>query len=126
MLNLILKPQYLIPALITLGAFSYGWYWHSQYNKAQTIIAQQTRENANIKASNDLLQSAVQRWKAAADKYDQQLKRREALVAKRTIDSDKRIKTIYQGEYSQECDQAIQQGIARLVNLEFNWNNNIP
>jgi DNA anti-recombination protein RmuC len=118
--------------LITLSALTYGYYWHSQYGKSQAVIAQQLKEKAVCEANNSLLQSGVQRWKAAAAQYEQQLKRREALVAKQTAESNKRIKAILQKQYSPNCDEAIQQGIeqanqphAELAST-FHWNNNIP
>jgi len=129
MLSLLLKLKSYIPIaliFVALSAISYGWYWHSQYGKSQAIIAQQIRENATCTANNELLQSGVQRWKAAANEYDARLKRREALVAKQNAESKKRLQAILQTQYSTDCDTAIQQGMQQLDAPGFNWNNNIP
>jgi hypothetical protein len=106
--------------------------WHSQYGKSQAANAQLLQQLATCNANQQLLQSGVQRWKAAAAQYEQQLKRKEALVAKQTAESNKRIKAILQKQYSPNCDEAIQQGIeqanqphAELAST-FHWNNNIP
>jgi type II secretory pathway component PulJ len=129
MLTLLLKLKSLastLPIFIAIAALLYGCYWHGQYKKSQAIIAQQYQTIATCQASQQLLESAVQRWKAAAAQYDKQLKRKEALVAKRTAESDKRIKTILQTQYSSDCNQAIQQGIQQASYVKFNWHNDTP
>jgi uncharacterized protein HemX len=129
MLNLLLNPKSILPiaaVLIVLGATSYGWYWHTQYNKSQANNAQLLQQLATCNSSQQLLESAVQRWKAAADRYDKQLKRKEALVAKQDAESDKRIKAILHTEYSPDCNEAIKAGIQQSGKLQFHWNNNIP
>lgn len=137
MLSFLLNPRGIIPIasiLIALGGLSYGYYWHSQYGKSQAVIAQQLKEKAVCEANNSLLQSGVQRWKAAAAQYEQQLKRKEALVAKKTAESNKRIQSILQKQYSPDCNQAIRQGVEQATqarpelvsDLEFNWHNDIP
>jgi uncharacterized protein HemX len=115
MLNLLLNPKSILPitaVLITLGAISYGWYWHAQYNKSQANNAQLLQQLATCNSNQQLLESAVQRWKAAAARYDKQLKRKDALVAKENAASNERIKTILQTHYSPDCNKAIAQGIA--------------
>lgn len=111
-----------LPLAISLVAVTYGWYWHSQYKK-------QLQENASCTANIELLQSGVQRWKAAAAQYDEQLKRREAQVAKTNVKSKQKIQTILQTSYPQECNQAIQTGLqknhAEKIS-QFHWHNNIP
>lgn len=129
MLSLLLKLKSYIPTaliFVALSAISYGWYWHSQYTKSQAIIAQQVRENATCKANQDLLESGVQRWKAAANQYEIRLKLREELVAKQSAESQKRIQAIIQTNYSPDCNTAIQQGIQQSQKLGFHWHNNIP
>jgi uncharacterized protein HemX len=129
MLNLLLNPKSILPitaVLITLGALSYGWYWHAQYNKSQANNAQLLQQLATCNSNQQLLESAVQRWKAAAARYDQQLKRKDALVAKESVESDKRIKAILHTEYSPDCNKAIKAGIQQGSKLQFHWDNNIP
>jgi hypothetical protein len=129
MLNLLLKLKNIIPfaaILIILSVLAYGGYWRSQYNKSQVVIAQQIKANADIKASNDLLQSAVERWKVAAAQHDKLLKKKEVFVAKQTSDSNDRLNTIMQNQYSPDCGTAVSQGIEKISYLKFNWTNNIP
>jgi predicted nucleotide-binding protein (sugar kinase/HSP70/actin superfamily) len=129
MLNLLLKLKAFIPVICicaVLSAILYGQYWHTQYNKSQANNAQLIQQLANCNANQQLLESAVQRWKTAADQYDEQLKRKEAVVAKQTVESDKRVKTILQDQYSVNCNEAIQQGIQKSIAYQFHWVNNIP
>jgi uncharacterized protein HemX len=123
MLNLLLNPKSILPIaaiLIALGALSYGWYWHAQYNKSQANNAQFLQQLATCNGNQQLLESAVQRWKAAAARYDKQLKRKEALVAKENVESDKRIRAILQARYSSDCSAAIKQGIEKIGNPHIN------
>jgi uncharacterized protein HemX len=129
MLNLLLKLKAFIPVICIcalLSAVTYGYYWHTQYNKSQANNAQLIQQLATCNANQELLQSAVQRWKAAAQEHDTRLKRTEALVAKQTVESDKRVKTILQDQYSSNCDEAIRQGIKKSIDYQFHWVNNIP
>lgn len=131
MISLLLKLKsvmHIISICIALGAICYGWYWHSQFGKSQATNAQLIQQNATLKANHDLLESAVQRWKAAAQEYDTRLKRREALVAKMNAENKKRVNDIQQFQYSPDCNTAIKQGL-ELVNdpkVGFHWDNNIP
>jgi uncharacterized protein HemX len=114
MFNFLLNPKSILSIAaicIILGAASYGWYWHSQYNKSQANNAQLLQQLATCNSNQQLLESAVQRWKAAAARYDKQLKRKDALVAKENAASNERLKAILQTHYSPDCDQAIRQGI---------------
>lgn len=131
MLNLLLNPKSIIPViaiLIALGGLSYGWYWHSQYGKSQAANAQLIQQLATCNANQELLQSAVQRWKAAAAQQEQQLKRKEALVAKMDAESKNNISTIQQTPFSPDCDTAIKQGLELISDSKvgFHWDNNIP
>jgi uncharacterized protein HemX len=129
MLNLLLNPKSILPIaalLIAIGAISYGCYWHTQYNKSQANNAQLLQQLATCNSNQQLLESAVQRWKAAAARYDKQLKRKEALVAKENAASNERIKTILQTHYSPDCNKAIAEGIDGAIKPQFIWNNNIP
>jgi hypothetical protein len=129
MLNLLLKlKSFLMPALfaMTLAAIATSWYWHGQYGKSQAVVSQLLEQNASCKASQELLESAVQRWKAAAVQHDKQLKRKEALVAQQTTQSLQRIQAIQQTTFSDDCNTAIQQGIQYSHKPGFNWHNNIP
>jgi multidrug resistance efflux pump len=117
MLTLLLKLKSLIPCgaiLITILSATCGFYWRTQCKQAQATITQQIKENATCKASNDLLQSGVERWKAAANQYDRELKRKETIVAKNNVASKKRLDAILQAHYSSDCNQAIQQGLQQL------------
>lgn len=117
MLNLILKLKSFLPYCALIAAilgFSYGWYWHAQYNKAQSTISQQMKQIATCKASQELLESGVRHWKAAAAHYDAQLKRKETVVAKLNKESKQRVKEILQSTYPEGCNEAFQQAIEHI------------
>jgi uncharacterized protein HemX len=116
----------LLAICIALSGLCSGWYWHAQYNESQANNAQLLQQLATCNGNQQLLESAVQRWKAAAAQYDMQLKRKEALVAKENTASDKRIKAILLTEYSSDCNQAIAEGIGGAIKPQFHWTNNIP
>jgi Flp pilus assembly protein TadB len=129
MLNLLLNLRswfFIMAVCVTLSCLGYGWYWHTQYTKMQANNAQLLQQLATCNSNQQLLESAVQRWKAAANRYDKQLKRKEALVAKENIESDKRIQAILQAHYSPDCSKAIAEGIQGTIKPQFIWNNNIP
>jgi len=114
MFSFILKPQYLIALFITLAALGFGWYSHSQYNRSQARNEALTQQLASSKAAQELLESAVQRWKKSADDYNKRLKSKETIVAKNARESDARVKEILQRQYSADCVQAIHQALQGL------------
>lgn len=111
MLNFLLTPRFLISAIISFAAISYGYYWHHEYNKSQATISQLLEQNASCKASHDLLESAVQRWKSEAKAQETRLRRTEADIARKNIESKKRIRELQQRHFSTDCNTAIKQGI---------------
>lgn len=117
MLNLLLNPRSwlsIAAILIVISATSYGLYWKSQYDKSQAIIAQKNNEIAMCNINMQLLQSGVQRWKAAADQYEHQVKLKDEQVAKRSSESQKRLDDIMQTKFSKDCNQAIKEGIKTI------------
>lgn len=119
MLNLLSKLKFIIPiASILCAIYSFGLacYWQDQYDDLQADNAKLATENASCQASNELLQSSVQRWKAAAVQNEHRLKHTEALVAKRDAESKKKLKSIQQHPFSKKCEQAIHQAVEIIHN----------
>lgn len=132
MLNLLLRIKSFIPSLsifLAIMGLIYGMYWHGQYVKSQHVLSQQIQQMATLKASQELLQSAVTKWKEEAESYNNKLKIKEVIIAKQSIASKERIKHIFKDKYSDDCTEAIHQGIVRYSKIAyptFNWNNNTP